>query len=182
MKNMTDSHEVLFEAIAFAARAHRHQIRKDGLTPYVSHPVRVMTVASLLFGVSDPKALAAAVLHDTIEDTTTDYDNLAERFGSDVASWVSCLTKEMRLPEEQREREYLARLAVAPWPVVIGKLADLYDNLSDSRTLSPQHRERTVQRTEECLSAFRGAMPREAVEAFRITEARLAEVKQLLTK
>src|SRR5205823_13691949 len=68
-----------------------------------------LTIASLLFGIRDPKVLAAAVLHDTIEDTTTDYDDLAERFGKDVADWVASLTKDMRRPEDEREEEYRAR-------------------------------------------------------------------------
>src|SRR4051812_7757424 len=100
---LPDPTALLFDAIAFAARAHRHQMRKDGITPYFSHPVRVMMVARQVFGCNDPKVLAAAILHDTIEDTTTDYDDLAERYGTDVANWVVALTKDMRLPEAERE-------------------------------------------------------------------------------
>jgi guanosine-3',5'-bis(diphosphate) 3'-pyrophosphohydrolase len=70
---------LLAEAISFAARAHRHQIRKDGLTPYVAHPFRACMTVRDVFGIEDPVVLAATVLHDTIEDTTTDYDDLAER-------------------------------------------------------------------------------------------------------
>src|SRR5262245_42497729 len=76
----------LLNAVAFAARAHRPQLRKDGQTPYVSHVFRVCLVVWHVFGVDDPRVLTAAVLHDTIEDTTTDYDDLREQFGDDVAS------------------------------------------------------------------------------------------------
>ena len=69
---------IVFEAAAFAARAHRHQTRKDGETPYFSHPVRVCLVVRHVFGFDDPRMLAAALLHDTIEDTTTDCDDLIE--------------------------------------------------------------------------------------------------------
>lgn len=80
---MTEPHDPAFakvqEAASFAARAHRHQVRKDGRTPYTAHPFRVCLVVRHVFGHDDPRMLQAALLHDTIEDTTTDYDDLAER-------------------------------------------------------------------------------------------------------
>src|SRR5262245_24841913 len=112
----------LFDAIAFAARAHRNQLRKDGQTPYVSHVFRVAVVVRQVFGIDDPKVLTAAVLHDTIEDTTTDYDDIAERFGDDVAGWVVALTKDMRLPENEREFAYTRQLVAAQWQVAACKL------------------------------------------------------------
>src|SRR6516164_8624025 len=96
----------LLDAVAFAARAHRTQIRKDGQTPYVSHVFRVCLIARHVFGVSDPRVLTAAVLHDTVEDTTTDFDDVAEHFGAEVASWVAALSKDKRLGEEEREEKY----------------------------------------------------------------------------
>src|SRR5262245_47291713 len=86
----------LLDAVAFAARAHKPQLRKDGQTPYVSHVFRVCLIVRHVFGVSDPRVLTAAVLHDTIEDTTTDYDDVAARFGEEVASWVAALSKDKR--------------------------------------------------------------------------------------
>src|SRR5438128_10744049 len=83
----------LLEAIAFAARAHQGKLRKDGATPYVSHVFRVCLVLRHVFGVEDRQALMAAALHDTVEDTDTDFDNLQEEFGQDVACWVAALSK-----------------------------------------------------------------------------------------
>jgi guanosine-3',5'-bis(diphosphate) 3'-pyrophosphohydrolase len=119
------------EAAAFASRAHRHQLRKDGRTPYVSHVVRVAFTVRHLFGCEDAVALTASLLHDTIEDTTTDYDDLSERFGPAVAECVAALTKNMALPESQRETEYDDRLARADWRARLIKLADVYDNFCD---------------------------------------------------
>ena len=96
---MTDQTELLLDAVSFAARAHRHQLRKDKETPYVSHVFRVCLVVRHVFGIDDPKVLTAALLHDTIEDTTTDYDDVIERFGKDVADWTAALTKDMRVIE-----------------------------------------------------------------------------------
>src|SRR4051812_8681662 len=85
------------DAAAFAARAHRHQIRRDDKTPYVSHVYRVAMTVRHVFGCEDERVIAAALLHDTIEDTTTDYDELEERFGRDIADMVSALTKNMAM-------------------------------------------------------------------------------------
>lgn len=126
------------EAVSFAARAHRHQIRKDGRTPYFAHVCRVAFTVSHVFECRDDLAVALALLHDTIEDTTTDYDDLEDRFGPDVARGVASLTKNMALPEPEREAEYDARLARADWRVKLVKLADTYDNYCDALTLPPE--------------------------------------------
>ena len=91
-------------AASFAARAHDGQLRKDGRTPYVSHPFRVAMTVRHIFGIDDEVALCVALLHDTIEDTTTDYDDLSREFGPEVAEAVACLTKDKRLYERPLDR------------------------------------------------------------------------------
>src|SRR4051812_25932827 len=107
----------LLDAVAFAARAHRYQLRKDGMTPYHSHPVRVCLIAQQVLGVTDRAVLSAAILHDTIEDTTTDADDLTEQFGPDVSRWVAALSKDKRLPDSEREEAYAAALVAGGWQV-----------------------------------------------------------------
>ena len=175
---MTDSDDLPFLAAAFAARAHRHQIRKDKETPYVSHVFRVCLVVRHVFGFDDPRMLAAALLHDTIEDTATDYDDIRDDFGPDVANWVSALTKEMRLPEEEREVKYTAVLAAADWQAQACKLADIYDNLGDSVSLGAKHRAKTVERSRRYLDAMSNPRDETLREAFRLTEERLAKVER----
>src|SRR5438105_15302357 len=121
----------LLEAVSFAARAHRGQLRKDGRTPYASHPFRVCLVLRHVFGIDDPAILTAAVLHDTIEDTTTDFDDIEERFGSEIAGWLALLSKDKRQQDEARQRDYCDHCRSAPWQVKICNLADIYDNLTD---------------------------------------------------
>jgi guanosine-3',5'-bis(diphosphate) 3'-pyrophosphohydrolase len=162
------------EAVAFAARAHRHQLRKDGQTPYISHPVRVAMIVSRVFGVGDPALLTAAVLHDTIEDTTTDADDILEQFGADVARWVSALTKDKRLPDAERESSYAAALAAGGWQVHVCKLADIYDNLLDSKNLSAGHRKKTIGRSKFYLEALRPHVTQEASRPFDLV-SRLCE-------
>ena len=104
----------LLEALSFAARAHQGQTRKDGRTPYVAHVFRVCLVVRHVFGIDDPRALMAAALHDAIEDTPTDFDDLAETFGPEVAQWAAALCKDKRRPDDEREAEYVAHLTARP--------------------------------------------------------------------
>lgn len=119
-------------AAMFASRAHKGHVRKDNATPYFSHVARVSLIVSSVFGVSDEMTLAIALLHDTIEDTTVDFDEIADEFGAEIARAVGLLSKDMRLQEDDREREYDARLEGADWRVHLVKLADQYDNLADT--------------------------------------------------
>lgn len=116
------------QATSFAARAHNHQYRKDKKTPYIAHPFRVAMVVSSVFGCNDEVAICSALLHDTIEDTRIDYDNIEKRFGSEIADCVAVLTKNMLLREPEREEDYDSRLAKGPWQGRLVKLADVYDN------------------------------------------------------
>jgi (p)ppGpp synthase/HD superfamily hydrolase len=121
------------------------------------------------------------VLHDTIEDTTTDFEDIVERFGPDIAGWVADLTKDMRLPEAEREAVYRRRLAAAGWQVAVCKLADVYDNLGDSSALGPGHRRRTAERSRAYLDTLRQAAHPEAAAALAVVADRLAAVERDLS-
>jgi len=149
---------MLQDAAAFAARRHEGQRRRDGRTPYASHPVRVTLTVRCLFGCGDFVALCAALLHDVIEDTGADWDLLAERFGPEVADVVAALSKDARLPEDRREPAYDAQLAAGPWQARLIKLADVYDNVSDS--VNPKMREKAVGRAHRALAMVDAADPR----------------------
>src|SRR5262245_37270263 len=166
----------LLQAAQFAARAHRNQVRKDGLTPYASHPFRVCLIVRHVFAIDDPQALIAALLHDTIEDTTTDFDDLEEAFGTEVARGVADLTKDGRLPYDERESTYMTRLAGADWRVKVCKLADMLDNILDSAYLSVSGRQRTVRKLRGYLEAVRANLPEPVVHAADIVAAHLEEL------
>ena len=146
---------LLLEAASFAARSHRGQLRKDKETPYASHPFRVCLVVRDLFGFDDPRMLMTALLHDTIEDTTTDFDDVAEKFGAEVASWAAALSKDKRLPEKQREEAYLQALRAAPWQVKVCKLADVFDNLHDMPDSPKDRRAHQLQRVTQYYEALK---------------------------
>jgi guanosine-3',5'-bis(diphosphate) 3'-pyrophosphohydrolase len=167
---MAEFPPALLDAIAFAARAHDGQRRKDGRTPYVSHVFRVCLIARHLFGVEDTNVLLAAVLHDTVEDTTTDFDDIEARFGAQVAEWVAALSKDKRLRDNEREAAYCRALSTSSWQVRICKLADIYDNLNDSGNQPAEKRARSQARSRIYLDALKIDAPREIEQAMGIVE------------
>jgi guanosine-3',5'-bis(diphosphate) 3'-pyrophosphohydrolase len=126
-------------AKAFAREKHRHHLRKYTGVPYWTH---VEAVADLVAGVTmDAEMIAAALLHDTIEDTDTTYDELVKAFGKRVARLVYEVTNpSMRHPDLNRglraamDREHLA--CASPEGMTI-KLADLIDNTTSIRVYDP---------------------------------------------
>lgn len=168
----------LLQAHSFAARKHAGQMRKDGRTPYAAHPARVMTVLAVVFGVRDVDLLTAAVLHDVIEDTTADRDDLSERFGERVGALVAALSKDKRLPEAEREERYLASLIAAPLEVKLCKLGDVYDNLLDSATLSEAGRNRQLERARRLVHEFSRDFPQEWCHVLELVRRQIAAAEQ----
>lgn len=126
-------------AIRFATRAHHGQWRIDRSTPYIVHPLRVMTGLIQEFDLDSmmcEDVLCAAVLHDVIEDTETTYSDIENKFGNRVTELVGLLTKKSELDSKERNEELLKRLISArkdgldQWARII-KLMDFYDNLCD---------------------------------------------------
>lgn len=163
------------DAASFAAWKHRHQIRKDGQTPYIAHTFRVAMTVRQVFGCDDPVVLAAAMLHDTIEDTLTDYDELESRFGVEVADIVAALTKNMTLREDEREKDYDARLAAAGWQARLIKLADVFDNHADMYDRSAAANKRM---RDKCRRALE--LAEADAEKHECTRRAIAAVKALL--
>lgn len=120
----------LEDAESFAKQRHAHQIRKDGKTLYWVHLQQVVNHLREI-GINDDDILCAGWLHDTIEDTNTDFDDIDEKFGSKVAEIVAQLTKNNRLPRKEREAEYVRQLGNSSWQAQIIKLCDILANLAD---------------------------------------------------
>jgi len=136
-------------AASLAARFHAGHLRKDGRTPYIAHPFRVALVIRDVFGIEDEAVLAAALLHDVIEDTPADYDDVARACGTDVADLVAAMSKDMTRPHDRREPEYDDRLRRSEWRARLLKLADVYDNLCDADP-GPRRR-RAIDKAERAL-------------------------------
>jgi (p)ppGpp synthase/HD superfamily hydrolase len=119
--------DVFFDAAnAFAKERHEGQTRRDGTTPYVTHPIRVAERLRNA-GVTKAEILAAAVLHDVIEDTKTTADELVARFGPRVAA----LVEEVSRPPGMTRRDFLERVATGSARSVLIRVADRLDNLED---------------------------------------------------
>lgn len=107
-------------ALQFAAKKHAGQKRSNG-DNYIIHPIRVSQECKSL------KQKICALLHDTLEDTETTYDELKELFGQEIAHIVLVLTRTKNEPYD----EYIARVKTNPDAIAI-KIADIADNLSDA--------------------------------------------------
>lgn len=79
--------ELLTKAITFSAQVHEGQVRKVDKSPYILHPLEVAAIAGTL--TQDEDILAAALLHDTVEDTSTTIQEILDRFGERIASYVA---------------------------------------------------------------------------------------------
>lgn len=82
------------EAICFAVQAHHGQVRKGEKIPYICHPMEVATICATV--TADQEILAAAVLHDTVEDTDVSMEEIRDRFGLRVAALVAAETEDKR--------------------------------------------------------------------------------------
>lgn len=123
--------KMIFAAMAFSAEAHKRQRRKDSeATPYINHPIEV---ANLLMqcGVTDPVTLAAALLHDTVEDCDIKHEELAQRFGDLVADTVMEVTDDKSLPKQRRKRLQITRIRFKSERARQIKLSDKTCNVRD---------------------------------------------------
>jgi GTP diphosphokinase / guanosine-3',5'-bis(diphosphate) 3'-diphosphatase len=96
---------IVLAASAFAAHKHRDQKRKGAsAVPYINHPIDVANVLANEADITDTIALAAAILHDTIEDTATTVQELEAAFGQEIAAIVAEVTDDKSLPKHERKR------------------------------------------------------------------------------
>ncbi len=99
-----DSLKNLLTAAHFAAEKHCGQLRKgESGEPYINHPIEVAHILAECLPEPDAALLVAALLHDTVEDTSTTREEIAARFGEDVAALVSEVTDDKSLPKERRK-------------------------------------------------------------------------------
>jgi len=131
-------------AYNFAEKAHAGQKRISG-EPFINHPVAVVTILADLD--MDMDTLVAGLLHDTVEDTGVTLQDLAEKFGPEVAQLVDGVTKLSRLEyrsKEERQVENLRKMFLAMARDIRVVLIKLADRLHNMRTL--QHHQKYKQR------------------------------------
>ncbi len=122
-------HVLIDSALIFAARAHDGQKRKSTDVPYIVHPVGVMLVL-VECGETDSELLAAALLHDTVEDTGVTLAELREKFGERIAFIVEgCSEPDKGDTWENRKHHTIAFLRTAPRDVALVSAADKLHNV-----------------------------------------------------
>lgn len=138
MTNRQKETSLLIRAIEFAACKHRMQRRKDhDAIPYINHPIALMSVLCVEAGVHDVGILAAAALHDTIEDTETTIAELEAEFGPQIASIVLEMTDDKNLPKAERKRLQIERASHKSKEAAFVKVADKISNLRDMASSPP---------------------------------------------
>lgn len=156
---------MLSRALAFAARKHRDQRRKDiSASPYINHPIALMDVLVSEGGVERVEILCAALLHDTLEDTETTTEELQEMFGETVTRIVMEVTDDITLPKLERKQAQIAHASHLSPAAKAVKLADKISNLRDVEHSPPAgwslaRRQQYYDWAKAVIDALRGEHP-----------------------
>lgn len=125
MSEFTKHLGVLASAIDFATHAHEGQTRRDGITPYIVHPVQVM---GLVRAGGLPEHLqAVAALHDVLEDTTTSVKDMRD---AEIPDFVIETVEKLTKRKEESYQEYIRRVASDEDAAKV-KMCDIFSNLMD---------------------------------------------------
>ena len=126
------SHTLILKAAHFSAQKHSTQRRKDeNESPYINHPISVALAIAQIGGVDDPEILAAALLHDTLEDTETTPEELEDEFGKKVCEYVLDVTDDKTLPKDERKRRQIEHAKKISNGAALIKLGDKISNVTD---------------------------------------------------
>jgi (p)ppGpp synthase/HD superfamily hydrolase len=121
---------LVMRAADFAARRHTEQRRKGAARePYTNHLTEVALLLAEAVEDDDDPLIAAGFLHDTLEDTVTEYEDLVAAFGADVAGLVSECTDDKSLPKAERKRLQIETAAGKSERARLIKIADKTSNL-----------------------------------------------------
>ncbi|MHA7826515.1 MAG: RelA/SpoT family protein [Roseovarius sp.] len=185
--------EALIRAAYDYGRAmHEGQVRHSG-EPYFTHPVAVAAI--LAEQRLDDATIVTALLHDTIEDTRASYDEVAKRFGDEIADLVDGVTKLTNLQlsnSETKQAENFRKLFMAmskDLRVILVKLADRLHNMRTIRAMRPEKQGQKARETMDIFAPLAGRMGmqwmREELEdlAFRVLnpDARASIIRRFIT-
>lgn len=121
----------LVKAYHFSAQKHTQQRRKDkDSSPYINHPIEVANILTEA-EITDTDTLIAGILHDTIEDTKTTYEEIVENFGENVAKIVMECSDDKKLDKVERKRLQISHADHISNNAKLIKLADKFSNCHD---------------------------------------------------
>jgi GTP diphosphokinase / guanosine-3',5'-bis(diphosphate) 3'-diphosphatase len=123
---------LFLKALRFAAEKHRIKPRKDAAqTPYINHPIAVVELLWVVGGIREMQILIAAILHDIVEDTDTNPEEIQRYFGEAVLGFVLELSDNKSLPKNKRKRLQIETAPGKTPEAKCIKLADFVCNLRD---------------------------------------------------
>ena len=129
---------LILKAVGFAAGKHRDQRRKGvDQTPYINHPLQVALLIYEIASVEDVEILAAAILHDTVEDTKTTHSEIEEHFGPRISGIVREVTDDKSLPKEECKRLQVEHARELSEAAALIKIADKICNVTDITNSPP---------------------------------------------
>lgn len=147
----------LLAALRLAAEKHRTQKRKGvDASPYINHPIEVAELLARVGSVRDVDLLAAAILHDTIEDTETTPEELEAAFGARVRALVAEVTDDKRLPKEERKKLQIEHSPQLSREAKQIKLADKISNVREIGASPP--RDWSLERRREYIAWARSVV------------------------
>ena len=130
---------LFLKALHFAADKHRDQRRKDEeASPYINHPIYVAQILAEIGDVDDVGVLCAAVLHDTLEDTQTDFSDIEREFGERIAGIVAEVTDDKSLGKAERKRRQIEHARYLSHEASLVKVADKIANVRDMAIRPPE--------------------------------------------
>src|SRR5215203_2314981 len=165
--NPTVDRELILRAFRYAAEAHAGQQRRSG-EDFIHHPVGVARICAELR--QDEQTIAAALLHDVVEDTDADVEELRAEFGDEVARLVEGVTKLTRISfqsREQAEAENYRKMILAmadDGRVILIKLADRLHNM---RTIEYLGKQKQIQKAKETLEVYAPLAHRLGIHALK---------------
>src|SRR5579862_6466730 len=159
--------ELVTRAFRFAAAAHEGQQRRSG-EPFITHPVGV---AKICVGLRlDEQSIAAALLHDVVEDTDVELDTVRDEFGKEIAVLVDGVTKLTRVQfqtREQTEAKNYRKMVVAMAEDVRVILIKLADRLHNLRTIEYLGKQKQLQKARETLEVYAPLAHRLGIHALK---------------
>src|SRR3954449_854297 len=163
----TIDRELVTRAFRYAAVAHEGQQRQSG-SPFIEHPVGVARICAQLR--LDEQTIAAALLHDVVEDTEADIDDVRAEFGDEVAKLVEGVTKLTRIQFQSREHaeaENYRKMVVAMSEDVRVILIKLADRLHNMRTIEYLGKQKQIQKAKETLEVYAPLAHRLGIHALK---------------
>ena len=157
--------KLILKALEFSARKHKNQRRKDvEASPYINHPISLANILCNEAHVTDVNVICGALLHDTIEDTETEPEELESEFGTEIKDIVMDVTDDKSLLKHERKQAQIDHAAHISEQAKLVKLADKISNLRDVSVNPPpdwslERRREYFDWAKKVIDQLRGAHP-----------------------